>query len=163
MNQLKTSPNPSEVPAANALEELSRMFAAARLRLKTDPSFFVVITELALRAKRDPAIERIGQQRDDFWVRRFSSIVERGIKEGIFRSDIDRDATAGALMVQMKGIAHHAAMRERTDAEIDSIFSGIEAQVEHWLLRPGGKRAVGKPSIRHRQSGNVGTKRLKKI
>jgi AcrR family transcriptional regulator len=133
MERLKTPQGRAEEPARNALEELRQMFAGARDRLTEDPSFFVVITELALRARRDPAINRIGEQRDNFWVRHLTGILERGIAEGVFRSDLDREATAAALMVQMKGIAHHAAMRKREPGEIDAILSGVAVQVEHWL------------------------------
>ncbi|MGC1870815.1 MAG: TetR/AcrR family transcriptional regulator [Acidobacteriaceae bacterium] len=133
MDGLRTPPAQVAQPAANALDELRQMFEGARSRIGEDPSFFVVITELALRAKRDPAIDRIGEQRDNFWECRIASILERGIREGIFRRDLDKDATATALMVQMKGIGHHAAMRERQPGEIDSIVSEIAAQVEDWL------------------------------
>lgn len=118
---------------ANALEEFRQMFAGVRNRLKGDPSFFIVITELALRAKRDPAINSIGEQRDNFWARRVTGILERGMAQGVFRSDLDRNATALALMTQIKGMAHHVAMRERQPGEIDTIVSAVAAQVEHWL------------------------------
>ncbi len=131
MDGLRTPP--ATQPAANALEELRQMFEGARRRMEEDPSFFIVITELALRAKRDPAIDRIGELRDNFWARRLAGILERGIEEGVFRHDLNKDATTTALMVQLKGIAHHAAMRERKPGEIDSIVSEIAAQVEYWI------------------------------
>lgn len=133
MERLRTPPAQPFQPAPNALEELRQMFEGARSRIGEDPSFFVVITELALRAKRDPAIDRIGEQRDNFWERRIAGILERGMKEGVFRRDLNKNATATALMVQMKGIAHHAAMRERKAGEIDSIISELAAQVECWI------------------------------
>lgn len=133
MERLRTPPAQPVLAAANALEELRQMFEGARRRIGEDPSFFVVITELALRAKRDPAIDRIGEQRDNFWERRIASILERGIREGVFRRDLDKDVTATALMVQMKGVAHHAAMRKRKVGEIDSIISQLAAQVESWI------------------------------
>ena len=133
MERLKTPPAQPAEPAANALEELRQMFEGVRRRIGEDPSFFVVITELALRAKRDPAIDRIGEQRDNFWERRIAGILERGIREGVFRRNLDKDVTATALMVQMKGVAHHAAMRKRKAGEIDSIISELAAQVECWI------------------------------
>ena len=117
----------------NALEELRQMFAGMRQRLMEDPSFFVVITELALRAKRDPVIEKIGEQRDDFWSRRVTGILKRGVAQGIFRANLDVKVTAMALMTQIKGMSHHAAMRERDPSEIDAIVVTVAAQVEHWL------------------------------
>jgi AcrR family transcriptional regulator len=132
--QLQALPEKFEPPQPkNALEELRQMFAGTRQRLMEDPSFFVVITELALRAKRDPVVEEIGEQRDDFWSRRVTGILERGVTQGIFRANLDVEATAMALMTQIKGMSHHAAMRERDPSEIDGIVVTVAAQVEHWL------------------------------
>lgn len=122
-----------ERQAQNALDELRQMFKSTRKRVKQDTSFFVVITELALRARRDPAIDRIGMQRDNSLALQIADVLKKGVKEGIFRQDLDLDTTAIALMVQIKGVAHHAAMRKRKPGEIDSIISEIAAQVEHWL------------------------------
>jgi hypothetical protein len=55
------------------------------------------------------------------------------VAQRVFRSDVNVQATAAALMAQIKGIAHHAAMREREPGEIDAILSTVAAQVEHWL------------------------------
>lgn len=137
MERLQTPHGGTKQPSpANALEELRQMFAGMGRRLKGDPSFFIVITELALRAKRDPAIERIGEQRDRFWERRVTGILERGVAQGVFRANLDRSAAALALMAQIKGIAHHAAMSQRPSEEIDAIVSTVAAQVEHWLTCP---------------------------
>ncbi len=135
MDDLKTPLEQRNAPAENALEELRRLFDQVRLRVTKDARFFIVITELALRARRDPAIDSIGRQRDDFWQRDLRSILARGIAEGLFRKDLDVDATVLALMVQVKGIGHHAAMRKRKAGEIDRAVDEIAAQVEHWLTR----------------------------
>jgi TetR/AcrR family transcriptional regulator, regulator of cefoperazone and chloramphenicol sensitivity len=134
MERLKAPPEPPPSPPANAIEELRQTFERSCRRLTADPSYFVVITELALRARRDSAIDRIGQQRDDFWSRRITGMIERGISEGLFRPDIHIESTTIALMAQLKGIAHHAAMRKRRPGEIEAVVSTIAAQVEHWLI-----------------------------
>jgi AcrR family transcriptional regulator len=135
MERLRTPQGGSKQESpTNALEELRQMFLGMRRRLKEDSSFFVVITELALRAKRDPAINSIGEQRDKFWARRVTGILERGVAQGVFRRDLDVVSTALALMTQIKGMAHHAAMGERQPGEIDAIVSTVTAQVEHWLV-----------------------------
>jgi hypothetical protein len=106
------------------------MFAGMRQRLTEDPSFFVVITELALPAKRHPIIREIGEHRDDFWSRRVTGI---GGAQGVFRTNLDVDATALGFMTQIKGMSHHAAMRERHPSGIDAIVATVAAQVDHWL------------------------------
>jgi hypothetical protein len=75
----------------------------------------------------------------------------------VFRSDLNREATALALMTQIKGIAHHAAMRERQPGEIDLILFTVAAQVEHWLtcqtlLPASGKKKVVRRSAAARPS-----------
>ncbi len=120
-------------PATNAIDELRQLFADLRRRLLEDTSFFIVITELALRAKRDPMVNLIGEERDQFWGQRVKAILERGVAEGVFRSDLDIDAAANALMVQVKGIAHHAAMRQRPPEEIEATVATVASQVELWL------------------------------
>jgi hypothetical protein len=129
----------AESQAASALEELQQIFEGMRRRLAESPAFLIVITELALRARRDPAIDKIGKQRDDFWSRRLWGIIERGVSEGVFRPNIHLDATVIALMAQLKGIAQHAAMRKRKPGELDAMVSEIAAQVEHWLVCRGEK------------------------
>ena len=114
---------------ANAMHELQALFEDLYVRIAHDTRFFVVITELALRAQRDPAIAKIGRQRDRFWEQGLRGILRRGIEDGSFRRDIDVRATCLALMVQIKGIGHHAAMEERKPGEIRSIVDEIAAQV----------------------------------
>lgn len=141
--RLESPVAPPKTPPRNALEELRQEFEDTRHRLAQSPSFFIVITELALRAKRDLVVDKIGKQRDDFWARRLSAIVERGLAEGIFRPDLDVHATVASLMTQFKGISHHATMRKRKPGEIDLIVSEIAAQVEHWLTCPAPRPATG--------------------
>ena len=51
--------------------------------------------------------------RDGFWVQRLQAILDRGKAEGLFRPDLDGAAATLALMVQLKGVAHHVSMGER--------------------------------------------------
>jgi len=147
MERLKAPTSGSEPPAGNAVEELRQVFEGTRRRVAADPAFFIVITELGLPARRDRAIDRIGEQRDDFWARRLAGVVARGVAEGLCRADIDQERTVAALMVQIKGIAHHAAMGKRKAGEVNGIVSEIAAQVEHWLTcgtpRPRREAAAG--------------------
>jgi AcrR family transcriptional regulator len=117
----------------SARDELRLEFEGVRELLRRLPKLFVVLTELALRARRDPAIKRIGENRDSFWRGHLSGIVERGIAQGVFRPDIDVAETVTTLMVQIKGIGHHATMAKRKTGEVNKAISAIAAQVDHWL------------------------------
>lgn len=120
-------------PPANALDELRLELEGVRQLLRVHPSLFIVLTELALRAQRDPVVRKIGQDRDDFWRGHLSGIIERGIAQGLFRPDIDVYATVTALMMQVKGIGYHATMAKRRPGEVDKAMAVIIAQVEQWL------------------------------
>lgn len=133
VDQMRGQPvQPAEQPSG-AVEALRREFDGVRKLLVRSPKFFIVLTEFALRAKRDPVIARVTRSRDDFWRTNLTSILERGIKEGAFRSSIRVDTAVTALMAQIKGIAYHATMLKRKPGEIASLLSEVEGQVEHWL------------------------------
>jgi AcrR family transcriptional regulator len=136
--RLQASQVRGDEPApGNALEEMRQMFEGLRRRLTQDPSFFIVITELALRARRDPAVESIGERRDRFWERRLTRILMRGMEEGVFRADLEVPCAVLALMAQMKGLAQHAAMRDRPAAEIAMMLKTVADQAEGWLTTAG--------------------------
>jgi len=42
-----------------------------------------------------------------------SSIIGRGVEQGVFRQDINVEATVTALMAQIKGIGYHATLGKR--------------------------------------------------
>jgi len=123
---------PKDAPAS-ARDELRLEFAGVRELLRTHAKLFVILTELALRALRDPAIKKIGENRDDFWRGHLSGIIERGIAQGVFRPDIDVEGTVTTVMVQIKGIGYHATMAKRKPGEVDGAIAEIAAQVDHWL------------------------------
>jgi len=128
----KTQGHPKDAPA-NALEELSLEFEDIRELLRTQPKLFVVLTELSLRGLRDPVIERMGKSRDDLWRVHLSSIIERGVEQGVFRQGIAVEATVTALMAQIKGIGYHATLGKRRRAGLHQAIAEIARQVEHWL------------------------------
>jgi transcriptional regulator BetI-like protein len=85
-----------------------------------------------IRSRRDPAIAGILQQLDAGWRGYLMRLLERGIREGVFRPDLDPAATADAIMVQIKGLGLQA-MNETDAAELDRLVSQLVAQIERWL------------------------------
>jgi AcrR family transcriptional regulator len=116
-------------------EELAREFEETRLRLSEAPEMYVVLTELAARSLRDPAIARILRKLEGSWRSDLGSILQRGVDARVFRPDIDLDATATAIMVQLKGIAYHAAMIKPRRAEVDRLVAQLATLTEFWLTR----------------------------
>jgi AcrR family transcriptional regulator len=118
---------------AGALAELRREIEDVRVRFHTMPDMFVVLAELFARSRRDPVMARIIAQMDAGWRGYLVSILERGVREGVFRPELDLDTTATAIMVQMKGIGYQ--MMGNPDGEqIDRLISEIAAQVERWII-----------------------------
>jgi TetR/AcrR family transcriptional regulator, regulator of cefoperazone and chloramphenicol sensitivity len=118
--------------ADTPLGELRREFEDARIRFRESPEMGVVLMELLARSRRDPAIARILQQLDAGWRGYLMSLLERGIREGVFHPEIDPAAMAAAIMVQIKGLGLQA-MIEADAAALDRLVSQLVAQIERWL------------------------------
>lgn len=123
-----------DVPAT-AREELRVEFEDVRELLHKHPELFIVLTELSLRGLREPVIRKMEKNRDNFWRDHLSGIVGRGVEQGVFRRDVNVEATVTALMAQIKGIGYDATLGNREREEVDRAITEIERQVEHWLAR----------------------------
>ena len=132
----KTSRRPSDKPVTPR-EELRLEFRDLRELLHAQPQLFIVLCELSLRGLRDPVIGEMEKRRDGFWWDHLSSIIRRGIKQGVFRRGTHVGSTVASLMAQFKGIAYHATLgtrkRGEVDGEVDKAIAEIARQVEHWL------------------------------
>jgi AcrR family transcriptional regulator len=130
----RPGPDAGAALAGDPMAALRREFEDARLRFRDSPELGVVLMELLVRSRRDPAIARILQQLDAGWRGYLVSLLERGIQEGAFRPDLDPAAAATALMAQIKGLGLHA-MVETDDAALDRLVAQLAAQAEQWLTR----------------------------
>ena len=138
----KTPPVPPGKPTT-ALGELRLEFEGVRNLLREQPKLFLVVTEISLRALRDPLIGKVVRTLDDHWRRRLIDLIARGIQEGTFRSDIDAVRAAVALMAQIKGIGFHATTGKLKRREVDQSVAEIAKQAEYWLIRGREVRADG--------------------
>lgn len=132
MTELQT-PCVSISPSASALERLRAEFADLRARLRKIPEQLVVLTELALRAYRDPVIAHLLQRLDEGWQTHLQSIFETGIAEKTFRADLDVGTTAHALMCQLRGLGYQGPLETK---KLDSLLHHIAQQTEHWVRNP---------------------------
>ncbi len=131
MQELRAS-RASPAHPQSALDLLRAEFTDIRLRLKESPDQLVVLSELAMRAWRDPVIARTLCYLDDGWRGHLISIFEAGILEGLFRTDLDPQATANALMSQLRGLGFQGKL----DAErMDGLITHIARQTEFWVLK----------------------------
>ena len=129
MRELQTSRITMEV-SASALERLRAEFEDIRARLRESPHQLVVLTELAVRSLRDPKIAHILQYLDGGWRRHLMSIFEAGVKEKSFRSDLDVESAANAMMTQLRGLGCQGILEAN---KIDQLVSTLSIQTEKWV------------------------------
>jgi AcrR family transcriptional regulator len=128
---INRAPGPSAMPPS-PLEELRREFADARYRVRAMPEMFVVLAELTVRSRRDPAIARVLHTLFDGWREHLVSLLMRGVAEGAFRPDLDVEATARTIMAQLTAIGYQA-LGPSGDVEVDRLVTDLTTQTEHWL------------------------------
>lgn len=116
----------------SALGDLRREFADLQYRVRTTPQTFLVLSELALRSRRDPAIARILHALFAGWQGYLVSILQRGIAEGLFRADLDIGATALAIRTQFAAIGYQV-LELNDGASIDPLVRHLMKQTEYWL------------------------------
>lgn len=126
------SPRAMPVKHKSALALLRAEFADIRLRLKQTPEQLAVLTELAVRSWRDPAIARMLQYLDEGWRGHLISILKAGIAEGAFRANLDVTATAEALMSQLRGLGYQNKLDPK---RLDILVSQVAHQFEHWVSK----------------------------
>lgn len=156
MQELKTSRVPAG-EAQGALDLLRSEFDDIKIRLREAPEQLVVLTELSVRAWRDPEIAQILKYLDRGWHSHLVSIIKAGIEEGAFRSDLDFEATASALMSQLRGIGYQSKLNCES---LELLVEEIRKQIESWILADG--RPSPKPDsgvLRKRGSGTHGSHR----
>jgi len=140
MQELKTSRTTVD-ESAGALERLRAEFADIRVRLKEAPDQLVVLTELAVRAWRDPAIAGILSYLDQGWHNHLVSILRAGVVEKTFRSDLDLDATADSMMSQLRGIGYQSKLEH---GKLETLIDQIGEQIERWVLAPAAEKSPRK-------------------
>jgi BetI-type transcriptional repressor, C-terminal len=124
------------------LDLLRAEFADIRVRLKECPDQLVVLTELAVRGWRDPIIARMLKYLDEGWRGHLVSVLDAGIKEGVFRSNLDTRATAELMMSQLRGLGFQGKF---DTSRLDETVTNLALQTEFWVLaRPSNTRKSGK-------------------
>ena len=129
MQELRTS-RITVKASASALERLRAEFQDIRVRLRESPHQLVVLTELAVRSLRDPKIARILQYLDQGWRGHLISIFDAGVKDKSFRSDVNVESAATAVMTQLRGLGLQGILD--TD-KIEQLVSAMSVQTEEWV------------------------------
>jgi AcrR family transcriptional regulator len=119
--------------AVTPLAELRRELEDVRDRVRESPAMFIVLNELSVRALRDPALARILGYLENGWRSYLVSILQRGIRQGVFRPDLDLESTATAIMAQMRVIAYEGLVKQ-DEAQLDRLVSQLAALMERSLV-----------------------------
>ncbi len=120
-----------ESPPATALEALRFEFEDLRERFRNTPAHFVVLTEIWVRASRDPALAVIMLRQDEYWHKHLKGIMDSGVADGSFRPDLDTSIAARVVMAQLRGLGYQI----NTDAAVmDVLIHQIALQTERWVL-----------------------------
>jgi len=130
IEDLKNNRAVSRTSDPTALDELRMEFDDIRLRLRRTPEQFIVLGDLAIRSWRDPVVEKMFRELDDGWHAHLVALLERGIRQRLFRKDLNVPSCARAIMVALRGIGYQARLPPR---KLDGLLSELAAQAEHWI------------------------------
>ncbi len=119
---------PASPAARTPLEELRREFADIEQQLRETPETFVVLFELSLRALRDPAIHQMLDEMDAGFQSRVEAYLADGVRQGMFRADLDVPAAAATLVATVKGCIVQLAILRRAFP-----LDRVAAEFERWL------------------------------
>lgn len=131
IDQFRSASPPKQDPGQSALQLLRLEMQDVRTRLVSAQQQLTVLTELAIRARRDPAMAEILRRMDNGWHGQLTEILQRGKKNGEFRQDLDPSVVANAIMTQLRSLGF---LVDPKPAVVLRIFDQIEAQIETWLM-----------------------------
>lgn len=124
---------------ADAWEDILADLEDARNRPRKALDQLVVYTELLLRSLRDPLIAKAFRKLDRSWRGVLTGVIRNGIKQGVFRPDLDPKTSATLIMLQIKGMG--LQMFGETNREIgDEVFNQLVEQIKTGLTGELGTR-----------------------
>jgi AcrR family transcriptional regulator len=130
MEDLRNNRAVSKGAEQTALDELHMEFEDIRLRLHRTPEQFIVLSDLAVRSWRDPVVAKMFKKLDDGWHVHLVALLERGIRQGIFRNNLNVPLCARTIMVALRGIGYQSRLPRR---KLDELLSELATQTEHWI------------------------------
>lgn len=95
-------------------------------RMREEPALFIALSEIGLRAQRDPAIRATAQQQVEEWHTFLVSILKAGIKQGNWSEDLDAEAVASAIIAVIQSVSLNVTL-------LPSRTEQAMKQLELWL------------------------------
>jgi AcrR family transcriptional regulator len=130
IDQFRSARSGHQPTDMSAIQMLRLEMQDVRTRVIAAQEQLTVLTELAIRARRDPEMARILRRMDLGWHRQLTNILQRGKDSGEFRREIDPSSAATTIMTQLRGLGY---LPHASQTAMLSILDQIEAQVEAWL------------------------------
>ncbi|MDR3572423.1 MAG: TetR/AcrR family transcriptional regulator [Anaerolineaceae bacterium] len=87
----------------SALQKLQQEFKDSRLYTEKYPTLVIVYAELFLRSRRDPSILPMLKYLEKYWFGDIESLLQEGLREGVFRSDLDVVLATNMIMSLLRG------------------------------------------------------------
>jgi len=96
----------SEESVGTPVEQLRVLLTALQQSMQEDMTNVLVLYELVLRAQHDPAIRKLFLREDIFgnWYHGLKFMLEEGMKQGLFRDDLDTGSASSVLMTFILGL-----------------------------------------------------------
>lgn len=95
-------------------QQLRQVFSDMQCQLERVPDLFVALHELQLRAHRDEPVRKIVGQIHGRWQSNLEGVYQAGIKQNLFRPDIEPSQAATAIIALLSGISLQAVSKEPT-------------------------------------------------
>lgn len=115
------SPAPSGFPT---LDRLRQEFSDGRHYLLHEPEMLLVIQEFGLRGRRDAQVQEIVERMNYHWRQGLELMLQDGIEDGTFRTDMELEEMLSMLMTVLTGMVVVG-----TDQ-----IEMIQRNVESWIL-----------------------------
>lgn len=118
----------TEYDGISPADRLHGLLVAVYQQIQEEPTLFVVLNEFSLHAHHDPAIRDMIQEKYRCWHESLVSLLEEGIRQGSFRTDLNPTHAASLLMTLILGLSLQAPFPSSTPED-------TFGQLERWLRR----------------------------
>ena len=127
--------SPSETP--DAWDTMRGEFEDARHRVHATPEEFIVYVELLVRSLREPSVRKNFKKFDEGWRNSLIGTIAEGIRQGVFRADLDPTSTTTLILLEIKGLMLQMLIDPKRRIE-DAVFNQLTLQVKSWLTSKDG-------------------------
>ncbi|HYS21629.1 MAG TPA: TetR/AcrR family transcriptional regulator [Gemmatimonadales bacterium] len=122
MERFRTTLEPHGSPA----DQLRNHLRAVRRLMTDEPQLGTVMSELALRSRRDAAVRKIVNEMFDTWQAAMRGLLRRAAREGKLRSELNTDAVAsmiiGTLMASTLPQMHERGRGDQAVRQLETLL-----------------------------------------